>query len=88
MSPAKEISISLPKSLVEFIEKYKIAKGCQSPDQVIELALDLLRNQELESAYREASSEVDSAWDITVADGLTGASQLCKSTIILYPTPM
>ncbi|MBP0012344.1 MAG: CopG family transcriptional regulator [Roseofilum sp. SBFL] len=71
MSPAKEISISLPTSLVHFIESYKIAKGCQSPDQVIELALDLLRNQELESAYRQASSEVDSAWDITVTDGLT-----------------
>ena len=71
MSPAKEISISLPTSLVKFIENYKTAKGCQSPDQVIELALELLRNQELESAYREASSEIDSAWDITIADGLT-----------------
>lgn len=71
MSPAKEISIYLPTSLVQFIENYKIAKGCQSPSQVIELALELLRNQELESAYREASREVDSAWDITVADGLT-----------------
>jgi len=30
-----------------------------------------LRNQELESAYRQASSEVDSVWDLTVADGLT-----------------
>ncbi len=35
------------------------------------MQLELLRNQELESAYRQASSEVDSAWDITVADGLT-----------------
>lgn len=71
MSPAKEISIFLPTSLVQFIESYKIAKGCQSTDRVIELALDLLRNKELESAYREASSEVDYAWDITVDDGLT-----------------
>lgn len=71
MSPVQEISISLPTPLVQFIESYKIAKGCQSPSQVIELALDLLRNQELESAYREASREVDPVWDITVADGLT-----------------
>jgi len=69
---AEKISISLSQSLLQFIESYKIAKGCKSPSQVIELALELLRNQELESAsYRQASSEVDSAWDLTVADGLT-----------------
>ena len=68
---AEKISISLSQSLLQFIESYKIAKGCQSPSQVIEVALELLRNQELESAYREASSEVDSAWDLTVDDGLT-----------------
>lgn len=68
---AEKISISLSQSLLQFIESYKIAKGCKSPSQVIELALELLQNQELESAYRQASSEVDSAWDITVADGLT-----------------
>ena len=71
MAQAQEISISLPTSLVQFMESYKIAKGCQSPSQVVELALELLRNQELESAYRQASSEIDSAWDITIADGLT-----------------
>jgi len=68
---AKKISISLSQSLLQFIKSYKIAKGCKSPSQVIELALELLRNQELESAYRQASSDVDSAWDLTVADGLT-----------------
>ena len=68
---AEKISISLSQSLLQFIESYKTAKGCKSPSQVIELALELLRNQELESAYRQASSEVDSAWDLTVADGLT-----------------
>ncbi len=71
MAQAQEISIFLPTSLVQFMESYKTAKGCQSPSQVVELALELLRNQELESAYRQASSEIDSAWDITVADGLT-----------------
>ncbi len=68
---AEKISISLSQSLLQFIESYKIAKGCKSPSQVIEVALELLHNQELESAYRQASSEVDSAWDITVADGFT-----------------
>ncbi|MEG4403769.1 CopG family transcriptional regulator [Microcoleus sp. MON2_D5] len=68
---AEKISISLSKSLLQFIESYKIAKGCNSPSQVIAVALELLRNQELESAYRQASSEVDSAWALTLADGLT-----------------
>jgi metal-responsive CopG/Arc/MetJ family transcriptional regulator len=68
---AEKISISLSQALLQFIESYKIAKGCNSPSQVIEVALELLRNQELESAYRQASSEVDPAWELTVADGLT-----------------
>jgi antitoxin ParD1/3/4 len=68
---AEKISISLSQSLLQFIESYKIAKGCKSTSQVIEVALELLRNQKLESAYRQASSELDSAWDLTVADGLT-----------------
>ena len=68
---AEKISIFLSQSLVNFIESYKIAKGCNSPSQVIEVAWELLRNQELESAYRQASIEIDPAWDLTVADGLT-----------------
>jgi Arc/MetJ-type ribon-helix-helix transcriptional regulator len=67
----EKLSISLPPSLVEFIENYKLNKGCKSRSQVIEEALELLRNQELEEAYRQASAEVDSDWDVTVADGLT-----------------
>lgn len=54
MAQAKEILISLPTSLVKFIESYKITKGCQSPSQVIELALELLQNQDLEESYRQA----------------------------------
>ncbi|NMG22614.1 ribbon-helix-helix domain-containing protein [Brasilonema bromeliae] len=67
----EKLSISLPPSLVEFIENYKLNKGRKSRSQVIEEALELLRNRELEEAYREASAEVDSDWDVTVADGLT-----------------
>lgn len=65
----EKLSISLPPSLVEFIESYKVSKGCKSRSQVIEEALELLRNRELEEAYRLASAEVDNAWDVTVADG-------------------
>ena len=67
----EKISSSLPASLVQFIENYKITKGCKSRSQVIELALDLLRYQELEQAYGEASAEIDADWELTVGDGLT-----------------
>lgn len=68
---SEKLSISLPLSLVQFVENYKVAKGCKSRSQVIEEALELLRFRELEDAYRKASKEVDADWDVTLADGLT-----------------
>jgi antitoxin ParD1/3/4 len=68
---AQKVSISLPLTMLRFVEHYKEANGCSSRSQVIEQALTLLRERELETAYREASAEVDEAWDITIADGLT-----------------
>ncbi|MCV3216877.1 ribbon-helix-helix domain-containing protein [Plectonema radiosum NIES-515] len=67
----EKISISLPQSLVKFIENYQVASGYKSRSQVISEAVELLRSRELEEAYRDASREVDSDWDVTVADGLT-----------------
>lgn len=67
----EKLSISLPASLLQFIENYKVTKGCKSRSQVIETALELLRYQELEQAYWEAAAEVDSDWELTVGDGLT-----------------
>lgn len=67
---SQKISISLPQELVTFIEHYKESTGCQSRSQVISKALLLLQSQELEQAYREASYEVDEAWETTVEDGL------------------
>ncbi|MEA5568103.1 MULTISPECIES: CopG family transcriptional regulator [unclassified Anabaena] len=67
----EKLSISLPASLVQFIEGYKVAHECKSRSQVIEKALQLLRTQELEQAYREVSAEVDNDWEITITDGLT-----------------
>ena len=67
----ENLSISLPVSLVDFVEKYKNSHQYQSPSQVVEAALKLLQNHELEEAYRQASEEIDSDWDITIGDGLT-----------------
>ena len=68
---SEKLSISLPSSLVQFIENYKLTKGCKSRSEVIELAIELLRYQELERAYREAAQEIDPEWDVTVGDGLS-----------------
>lgn len=68
---AQKLSISLSEPLVRFIEHYRVAKGCKSRSQVIEEALALLQEKELEQAYRDASTEVDEIWDLTLADGLT-----------------
>ncbi|MBE9058726.1 MULTISPECIES: ribbon-helix-helix domain-containing protein [Sphaerospermopsis] len=68
---SEKISISLPSPLLQFIENYKLTKGCKSRSEVIELAIELLRYQELERAYQEAATEINSEWDVTVGDGLS-----------------
>lgn len=67
----EKLSISLSPSLVQFIETYKVTHQCRSRSQVVERALALLQMQELEEAYRQASQEVDPAWESTIADGLS-----------------
>ncbi|MGG6267691.1 ribbon-helix-helix domain-containing protein [Leptolyngbya sp. AN03gr2] len=68
---AEKLSISLSRSLVQFVEQYKLTHDYKSRSQVIETALQLLQDQELEKAYAEASKEIDPDWDITIADGLS-----------------
>lgn len=69
MNTAK-LSVSISESLAQFVETYKIDHHCKSRSQVIEEALQLLRERDLEQAYQEASEEIDPAWDITIGDGL------------------
>lgn len=66
---AQKLSVSLPMSLVQFIENYKTAHDYKSR-LVIQSALELLQQRELETAYQQASQEVDPDWDVTLADGL------------------
>jgi Arc/MetJ-type ribon-helix-helix transcriptional regulator len=66
-----KISISLPSEMLTFIEHYRETTGCQSRSQVIYEALSLLHSRELGQAYREASLEVDEAWEVTLGDGLS-----------------
>jgi antitoxin ParD1/3/4 len=67
---AEKVSISIPTVLMQFVEEYRVNRGKKSRSDVFEDALMLLRERELEVAYRDASADVDPAWDATVADGL------------------
>jgi antitoxin ParD1/3/4 len=66
----QKLSVSLPKPLAKFVDAYRKKRGIRSRSRVFAEALTLLRNQDLEAAYRDASRELDPAWESTVADGL------------------
>jgi antitoxin ParD1/3/4 len=53
---AEKVSVSLPQSLMQFVEEYKISHQRKSRSQVVEEALTLLRERELEAAYRDAEA--------------------------------
>ncbi|MBE9216791.1 CopG family transcriptional regulator [Plectonema cf. radiosum LEGE 06105] len=81
---SEKLSISLSTYLVQFIEQYKTNHQCKSRSQVIEEALELLRNRELEEAYKQVSDEVDTIWDTVVGDGLTNYSPSAKNCTFLH----
>jgi len=66
----QKISISLPKSLYDFVEGYQEEHHYKSRSEVITRALRVLQKLQLESCYREANQEVDESFDITVSDGI------------------
>jgi antitoxin ParD1/3/4 len=70
MSAAK-LSVSIPDSLAGFVEHYRKRRGLKSRSQVFEEALRLLRSQELEAAYRDATSEAEKVWETAISDGLS-----------------
>ena len=68
---AEKLSISIPASAAAFIEQYRKKHTLNSRSQVIQQALLLLRDKELDAAYREAACEDDIAFEVTAADGLS-----------------
>ena len=66
----RKLSVSIPETLARFVETYKREHELHTKSEVVERALELLREQELERAYAAAANEVDPAWDATLADGL------------------
>lgn len=67
---AEKISISLGADTLHFVEQYQKHHDMKSRSQVIETAIALLREKELEKSYRLAAQEVDADYEATIADGL------------------
>jgi antitoxin ParD1/3/4 len=67
---ANKLSVSLPNPLIHFVDEYQASHACKSRSEVIQEALKLLRQKELEHAYHAASAEVDSLFEATTLDGL------------------
>jgi antitoxin ParD1/3/4 len=67
---AQKISISITKQQYEFIGDYQAEHHCKTRSEVIQEALYLLQQKQLESYYRQANNEIDPAFEITDADGL------------------
>lgn len=68
----EKLSVSVPASLARFVETYRRVHDLDSKGRVVERALRVLREQELERAYAEASHDTDPAWDATTADRPAG----------------
>lgn len=67
---AEKVSISLPPTLLDFVERYKEEHALKSRSKVIEMALERMREEKLEEAYRAAAAEADPAFAATDGDGL------------------
>jgi len=66
----QKLSISLPQQQYDFLENYQAERHYKTRSEVIREALYLLQQAQLEACYREASKEVDDAFEITTSDGL------------------
>ena len=70
---ALKLSISLPKQQCDFIESYQSEHHCKTQSEVIEQALTLLQQAQLEAHYRAANKEIEADFydgSINLAFGL------------------
>lgn len=72
-----KLSVSLSDEDVALLDEYARTSGLKGRSAVVQHALRLLRQAELEQDYAAAWGEWEgsdgAAWDTTVADGLTDA---------------
>jgi antitoxin ParD1/3/4 len=66
----RKVSVSLQRSLYEFVDDYQIAQQRDSRSAVINEAVMLLQQLYLENCYKEIGKEVDDAFETTTFDGL------------------
>ncbi|MFD5494943.1 ribbon-helix-helix domain-containing protein [Streptomyces sp. NPDC001812] len=71
-----KISVSLPKEDLAFVDEYAARTEAESRSAVIQAAIELLRQAQLEQEYTEAFAEWDGSgdaglWDRTSGDGIT-----------------
>lgn len=79
MTVAK-ISVSLERSLLDFLAQYQETHGVPSKSEVVAQALALLKERDLEAQYAAALAEWQSSpdaelWDSVVGDGLEKETQ-------------
>jgi antitoxin ParD1/3/4 len=66
----EKLSVSVPSSLARFVEEYRNEHNLKTKSSVVERALVVLRERELEQAYAAASEDYDAVWEATAGDAL------------------
>ncbi len=66
----QKLSVSVSEPIAQFLVDYQGTYKLKTKSEIVEEALELLRERELEKAYAEATREIDPAWDATLKDGL------------------
>lgn len=66
----QKISISLSKPMHDFVWSYQKMHHCKSRSEVINQALYLLQQAQLELCYQAANKEIDHKFEVTTFDGL------------------
>ena len=75
-----KLSVSLAEEDIAVVDEYARSSGLKSRSAVVQYAIHLLRHPGLEDDYAAAwdewqSSGEQSAWESTVADGLSDATR-------------
>ena len=65
-----KLSISVPQQQYDFIEDYQENHALKTRSEVIQKALYLLQQLELEACYAAVNEEICKDFDNTLADGL------------------
>lgn len=74
METVDKVSVSLPRDLLRFVERYQKRAKKRSRSEVFEEAVKLLRSRTLEAEYADAAAEFSAAeWESTAGDGLDRA---------------